>query len=276
MERPNVDETASNQDLHVSPTNPSDFARALRVIIPSRAPVHDSSPFSSHPVTMRPVNYERAAFRPPLVKAHSWPRLTRTEDLAQVLAYHHEEVTRISGNCADMSSALDLLETREDELAHLYKSVVRWQELAQQLEAANVVLWQELDQAQRTGTTLRQIGKEREANLAVLKQEAKNWKLQYEATLYDEHRADNDEDRAHCMVCNKINPMRDASEETAQSAAASLLDPGEWFKATVGCGQGNGNWSSWMCTSCFEGSRPFTRDFPLPTHRPPPAHPRRR
>ena len=244
MERPNDDETTNEKDHNVRPTSPPDFARVLRMISLSRAPGHDSSPSSSHPGTMRPVNYERAALRPPLVKAHSWPRLTRTEDLAQVLAYHHEEVTRISGNCADMSSALDLLETREDELARLYNE-------NQQLEAANVVLWQELDQAQRTGTTLRQIGKEREANLAVLKQEAKNWKLQYEATLYDEHRADNDEDRAHCMICNKINTRRDASEDTGQSAAASLPDPGEWFPATAECGH---FLDRWMCTSCFQQS----------------------
>ena len=251
MERPNVDETASNQDPHLSPTNPSDSARALRVITPSRAPVLNSSPFCSRPVTTRPVNYERAAFCPPLIKAHSWPRLARTEELAQILTYHHEEVARISRDCAEMSSALDLLETQEDELAHLHKSLARWQKVAQQLGAANEVLRQELDQAQRAAATRQHITKERETSLlkrqiTALKQEAKNWKLRYEATSYNEAR---DGDRARCMTCNKINTWRDASEDTGQSTAASLPDPGEWLLATAESGH---FLDRWMCTSCFQ------------------------
>ena len=66
MERPNAEETASNQDLHLSPTNPSDTARSLRIITPSRATRLNSSPLCSRPVNIRSVNHDTPSGAEPL------------------------------------------------------------------------------------------------------------------------------------------------------------------------------------------------------------------
>ena len=250
------DQTANNQHIHLSPTNSLDPSRSLRAI-PSRAPVLNSSPFCSRPATTRPAIYERAAFRPPLIKAHSWPRLARTDELAQILTHHHDEMASLSHDSAlFLHSALDLRETQKNELAHLHQSSARWQEVAQQLGAANVALMQELDQAQRSVTTRQQITMEREVRplkqqIAALKQQAKNWKLRYEAILYDMKSSGGD--RPRCTICNKVNTIstiwRDTSEDTGLPATPSLPDPGEWLLATTE----NGHFlDRWMCTPCFQ------------------------
>ena len=165
---------------------------------------------------------------------------------------------------------LDTLPPQREESLHHNAEISRLANENQRLEDANEVLTRKLDQAQRMGMTLLQTGKAREASLIDLEKEVQRLKLQYEAPLRDELWADN----TYCMICNKINPMRDIKMEikikinpmrniTLEGATlldpVPLPDPGEWIRATEGNCLNNGNPRYWMCTPCFEESRPFTQ-----------------